>query len=211
MGIFLPLLSYHWSRKLRHEFTTYYQQAFDTLLLFALPMTIGGYLLATPIITLVAGNEFRTAGPILAVLTIAVGGVYIGAIFGHTAVAINRQREAMWIYLSNALLTLTGYLIVIPRYGIIGAAWMTVASELYAGVALFLLVSHYAKIRLEYTRVGKALVASLIMGLIIFLMGHLPVLFVIGIGALSYVIFLIGLRAVSRSFIFSLITKKPPT
>ena len=80
---------------------------------------------------------------------IAVFGVYLGAVFGHTAVAIDKQRQTMWIYISASVMTLFGYFYLIPRYGIPGAAWMTVFSEFYVGTAPLFTVQHFTKTRLQ--------------------------------------------------------------
>ncbi|MBI5222594.1 MAG: flippase, partial [Candidatus Magasanikbacteria bacterium] len=92
MGVIMPLLAYNWSRNLKEEFKKYYQQAFDAIMLMAVPIMIGLILLADKIMAFVAGKEFAVAGKPLQVLAIAVFGVYLGAVFGHTAVAINRQK-----------------------------------------------------------------------------------------------------------------------
>ncbi len=204
MGIFLPLLSYHWSRNLLKDFTHFYRQAFDTLMIFAIPMTFGGVILGTPIIRLIAGVEFQDAGPILSILTIAVFGVYLGAIFGHTAVAIGRQHKALWVYLIGAIITLTGYLIFIPRYGIYGAAYMTVFSELFVGTMLYLLIRRYSGAKLRISRSLKSLIASIIMSIILINLPQNFLILNILISIFVYLIILISLRTIPISFIKSL-------
>ena len=149
MGVMLPLMAYHWSRNIKAGFKKYYQQSFDIIMLITLPIVITFVMLAKPIMQLVAGEKFIASGYALQILALAIAGVYLGAVFGHTAVAINKQKQTMWIYISNAVITFTGYLIFIPKYGMYGAAWMTVFSEIYAGLLLFLTVRHYVKIKLQ--------------------------------------------------------------
>lgn len=198
MGVMLPLMAFAWSRGQAQEFRRYYQQGFDGLMLFAVPMTVGAYLLAEPIMTLVAGPEFSDAAVPLRLLSIAVFGVYLGAIFGHSAVAINKQKQTIWIYVSDAIITLIGYLIFIPRFGMVGAAWMTVFSELYAGFFLFLTIRHYTGEQLQTKTFGKILLASASMGLAIQHFIHLHVLLLIPLGVILYGTVLALTKAVSK-------------
>ena len=198
MGVLLPLLAFSWSRGDKAEFKKRYQQAFDAMMLFALPMMTGAVVLSQPIMTFIAGPKFASSGYILAILSIAVFGVYLGAVFGHTAVAIDKQKQTMWIYMSDAVITLIGYLVFIPRYGLLGAAWMSVFSELYAGMLLFLTIRHYSGERLRYHTLGKIFLASLAMGAALFFLNDLHVLWRILIGIALYGGFILALRTVSR-------------
>lgn len=198
MGVILPLLAYAWSRNLKKEFRLRWQQAFDSLMLFALPITVATIILATKMIHLVAGDKFISAGTPLQILIIAVFGVYLGAVFGHTAVAINRQKQTMWIYISDAVLTLTGYLIFIPKYGMYGAAWMTVFSELYAGILLFLVVRHYTQEKLSFKTFNKILLASILMGSVLYCFNNLNVIILVLIGIIVYGITLLAIGGISK-------------
>lgn len=208
MGVMLPLLGYAWSRNMRQDFVHRYQLSFDSMMMLALPMTIGVILLADDIMRLVAGAEFTISGKPLQILAIAVFGVYVGAVFGHTAVAINKQKQVMWIYISDAIITLVGYLIFIPKYGMYGAAWMTVFSEIYAGLMLFFTVRHYIKIKLQVKTLGKILFASTAMGLSIYVLQELHVLILTAIGILVYGLVLFVIKAVSKETIREILIHK---
>lgn len=186
MGTLLPLLAFTWSRKLKHEFKKYYQQAFDIMMLFAIPMMLGAITLSKKIMQFIAGAEFTESEKILSILAIAVFGVFLGAVFGHTAVAINRQKETLWIYISDAIITLIGYLIFIPIYGMLGAAWMSVFSELYAGILLFFTINHYSQEKIHFKTTFKIIFASLIMCLVLVLIKNVHVLTSIMIGIIIY-------------------------
>lgn len=199
MGVILPLLAFSWSRNLKEEFTKQYQQGFDILMLIGIPLTVGTIFTAKKIMVFIAGEEFLASGTILQILILAVFGVFVGAIFGHTAVAINRQKQTLWIYLSCAILTLIGYLYFIPRYGITGAAWMTVFSEVYAGSMLALTIRYYTGIPIQLRTLGKILIAGAVMAIALFLLSPLHVLWLITIGAVVYGGMLYMLNIVSKS------------
>ncbi len=208
MGVILPILTFNWSRGLKVEFRKRYQQAFDALMLFAVPITIGTIVLAPQIINLIFEKKFAEAGGALQILAIAVFGVFLGAVFGHTAVAINRQKQTMWIFISDAILTFAGYLIFIPKYGMYGAAWMTVFSELYAGFLLFFMVRHYTQEKLYFKTFGKILFASILMCLALMYFNHLNVILNALIGLLVYGVVLLGIGGISKNTIKEILSIK---
>lgn len=198
MGLMLPLMAYNWSRNLKEGFKKHYQQSFDAIMLLAVPVTIGLIVLSEKIMVLVAGNSFIMSGAALRILAIAVFGVFLGAIFGHTAVAINRQKQTMWIYISDAILTLAGYLIFIPKYGMYGAAWMTVFSELYAGILLWLVIRHYSQEKIQLKTFSKILFSGAIMAIAILSFYKLHVIILAVIAVVIYAALIIATRAISK-------------
>ncbi|MBU1896080.1 polysaccharide biosynthesis C-terminal domain-containing protein, partial [Patescibacteria group bacterium] len=201
IGIMLPLLTFHWSRKNKGEFKKYFQLSFDAMMALAIPMSAGVIVLAKPIMTIIAGEKFDASVLPLQILAIAIFGVYLGAVFGHTAVAINRQKQTMWIYISTAIITLTGYLIFIPRYGMYGAAWMTVFSEIYVGIMLFFTIRHYSKERLQLHTLAKIIFSSLVMTASLYLLSSLNVILLVALGVLIYSTMLLALGGISKATI----------
>jgi len=179
MGVILPILSFQWVNKNKEHFQKQLQQSFNIMMMIGVPIVGGLWVLADKIMILVAGNDFAFAGYPLRILSLAIFGLYLGAVFGHTAVAINKQKKTMWIYFSDAILTLIGYLIFIPKFGIAGAAWMTVFSELYAGILLFATVYYYTKEKLNFTAFYKIIFCTLIMAGVLSLLPGLHGAFVI--------------------------------
>lgn len=206
MGVLLPIMAFHWSRGQSAEFRKYYQIAFDAMMFLALPVSVGVAVLAKPLMILVAGNEFAAAAAPLAILMLAICGVYLGAVFGHAAVAINKQKQVMWIYISAAILTLIGYLAFIPIFGMFGAAWMTVFSEVYVGILLFLAVRHYTKERLNPRVFAVALFSSLVMGGALIIFADQNLFLLIGIGAAIYLAFTFGFGVISKKTIQEFLT-----
>ncbi|PLX26416.1 hypothetical protein C0581_04560 [Candidatus Parcubacteria bacterium] len=209
MGVMLPLLAYSWSKKLKQEFRHRYQLSFDSMMLLAVPMTIGTIVLANKLMGFVAGAEFISSGRPLQILALAVFGVFVGGVFGHVAVAIDKQKQTMWIYISNAFVTLVGYLIFIPLYGMYGAAWMTVFSEMYAGILLFFVIRYYVKENLSFKTFGKIITSGIFMGAALYLLQDLHVLLLILIGIVVYGLAILGTGAISKKTVKEVLTLKP--
>lgn len=198
MGLMLPLLTYAWSNSNQTLFKRRYQQSFDAMMMFGIPVVVGTLVLAKPIMTFVAGDAFAGSAKALAILSIAVGAVYFGAVFGHLAVAINKQKQTMWVYISGAILTLIGYLIFIPRYGMIGAAWMSVFSEVYVGLLLVLVVRRFIKEKISLLTFAKICISAAIMGLAIAKFPDLHVLINVVLGGVIYALLLFLTGAISK-------------
>ena len=208
MGIMLPLLGYAWSRNDRATFKQRYQQSFDAILMLGLPIVVGLFILAKPIMVFVAGNDFLASTKPLQILSIAVFGLYFGAIFGHVAVAIDKQKQTLWIYITGAILTLGGYLYAIPKFGMFGAAWMSVFSELYVGILLFFTIKKYIKDPLHKKTAIKVVVSAGIMGVGIYALPQLHVLLLVIIGGGIYAASLFATKAISPQFIKEILSVK---
>jgi len=208
MGVMLPLLANSWIQKNKEEFKQRYQVAFDAMMILAIPMFTGLFLLSHKIMVLVAGPEFYISGNALQILSLAILGVFWAGIFGHLVVAVNLQKEVLWVYISNAIITFTGYMIFIPKYGMYGAAWMTVFSEWYTAVMVTLVARKNVKDKIDYSFLRKVVLSSVVMGIIIVWLIKLPVLVIITISVLIYTIMLFATRAVSKNQLKDILSLK---
>lgn len=142
LGNVFPTLTRHLSER-SSSAPVLIQRSFDALLAIALPLTVGGIVLAEPIIRVVAGNDFvhaTTLSPIwgipatpvltLQILMVAVGVSFISNIFGYTLVALGKQREMIRPYSIFVVVNVAINLAIIPSFSYIGAALSTVITEL---------------------------------------------------------------------------------
>lgn len=208
MGLFLPLLAFSWGKEIKQEFKERWQLSFDAMMLLAVPMTVGVIMLANKIMVMIAGEEFYEAGNILKILALAIFGVYLGAIFGHTAVAINKQKQTIWIYSISAILTLIGYLIFIPKFTIYGAAYMTVFSEIFTSIGLFFIINKYIKEKLLVKTFCKIIFASFVMALTIYFLKNLNVLLLVILGIIVYSVIILLTKAVSKETLLEIFNLK---
>lgn len=207
MGILLPLLAASWAQKNSAQFAERYQNSFDAMMMIAVPITIGTFVLADKIILVIGGAEYAAAGLMLRLLSLAVFGVYLGAVFGHTAVAIGQQKATMWIYISNAIITFGGYLYAIPRYGWLGGATLSIFSEWYAGLLLAWVISEHVKTKLSLARFRKILAAGIIMLAPIFIFPATNIFILIPTAAIIYGAILLATQAVPRAMLAELIRR----
>lgn len=207
MGILLPLLASSFARNNIAEFKERYQNSFDMMMMIAVPITLGTFALADRIILTIAPPEFAPAGLMLRLLSLAVFGVYVGAVFGHTAVAIGQQKATMWIYISNAIITFAGYWYTIPRYGWLGGAVFSIFSEWYAGLLLAWVISRHVPTKLSFTRLSKIILAGLVMLVPIIVFPTLNIFLVIISATVVYGVILLVTKAVPRTIITELLKR----
>lgn len=207
-GLLLPLLAYSASRGEKEDFKKRYQWIFDLVMLLVMPMTLGTLILAGPIMNFVGGAEFAEAGKILWLLSIAAFGISFGMTFGHVVLSLGKQKQALWVYGSDAILSLIGYLIFIPRYGMYGAAFVTIFSEFYAGLGLAFLSWKFSGALPRLGKFFKILVASIIMAIALKFLPPVHILLQVVFGAIIYGALVLSFGVVSKNTLRELFYSK---
>lgn len=197
MGLLLPLLAAAWARRDTVAFRQHYEQAGLLMMATAFPITAGIIATGPALMHLVAGKDFVASGSILQILALAVLGVFFGAVFGHLAVAINQQKKTLWVYAVTAVITLVGYFIFIPRFGIYGAAWMTVFSEWFAALALFFVLRPLHEGTFRFKSTISIASASLVMGILLSQLPELPFIALLVLGGAIYSLGLLVTNVIS--------------
>lgn len=169
-GIILPIMSAAWIEQKREKFDTALQKSFDLMAIFSLPVIAGTMVLAKPIMVLVAGEAFAPSGLILKILIFAVAAIFLGCMFAHAVIAIDRQKKMISSYLFVSISSVILYLLVIPDFSYIGAASITVYSEISISILSAYIVWKYTSFIPKFQIVIKALVAAILMGLILYIL-----------------------------------------
>lgn len=111
-------------------------QTTGLMLLGALIVAPTIYYLSPLIISLLAGTAFGESIKILRILLVAMVFAYIGHLVGFTLIAKGKQKLILLIGIISLIVNIGGNLIFIPKFGIVGAAWVTVATEAVAGLLM---------------------------------------------------------------------------
>lgn len=99
------------------------------LIVGAMTVLVGVWIFAPIMISILAGNGFEAAVPVLRILSIALVFSYLGHLVGFTLISRDGQRELLGLGIIVLLFNFGANLVVIPRFGIEGAAWVTAATE----------------------------------------------------------------------------------
>lgn len=170
------------------------ERSLGFLIISAVPIVVGVFILANPIISLIGGQGFEMSGNVLKILIFAVGIIFIGNLFGHLVVAIGVQKKIVKVYLVGAILNISLNLILIPAYSYIGASVSTVITELVVVILSFFVIKKALGYIPSFGLFGKALLSSIVMGLILYLAGNTTIIILIPLGAIIYIstLYLLG-------------------
>ena len=123
----------------------------------------GGFVLAPEILEIIFGVEFREAASALRILMVCLLFMNAVEVFHTQLVAWRLQNQQMWIMFAGAIFNIVLNIFLIPRYGIEGAAFATLASTiLILGLAGVVLTRHGFEI--HALPMGSAIGVALILG-----------------------------------------------
>lgn len=95
-----------------------------------LPIVGGLYHYAPPIYSLLFGDAFKEGALIFRILIVGRLVVFLGQIYSWGVVASKLDTQILRIMLSGAVFSVTLSLMFVPKYGIVGAAIISVLSEI---------------------------------------------------------------------------------
>jgi len=106
-----------------------YQRIFRYLLIISLPIAIGGWALAAPIIRFLYDAEFSASTQVFQVVIWTVPLMFMSEFLGYVIVLSNREkRVAVAVTISSFFNVLMNFILV-PRFGLVAAAWIAVLTE----------------------------------------------------------------------------------
>jgi O-antigen/teichoic acid export membrane protein len=103
-------------------------RAIKLLLFLGIPITVGGYLLATPLIVLFSSNKYTASGPLFSILSLSVVPFFISNIY-IIVLTVKKPKFLNILYFSLFILNVVLNFVFIPIWGANGAAWATVLCE----------------------------------------------------------------------------------
>ncbi len=162
-GLILPFLTKSWALKKNSQFKKLIQKSYDFMLILALPVVLATQLLAPEIIHLIAGSEFSESVKVLRILILAGGLIFIGTLFSHAIIATNKQKKLIPMYIFTSITSVIGYILLIPKYSYMGAAWMTIYSEAVVAVMSVYFVYKYVNFLPKHKVFFKSLISSIVM------------------------------------------------
>ncbi|MDZ4221604.1 MAG: polysaccharide biosynthesis C-terminal domain-containing protein, partial [Patescibacteria group bacterium] len=171
------------------------QKAWDALSAITIPLVVGTLILAEPIMELIAGNGYGPSASVLRILIVATGFIFLGSLFSHAVVAIGKQKAMIKYYVAAAVLAVVLYIIYIPLYSYYAAAIVTVLSEFLIAVAAGIMVWRASWFKLSLRGFFAALIASMVMGAVLYSLSEFNVLIVSLVGIAVYALMLWMMRS----------------
>lgn len=106
------------------------QIAWDVFVIAGSALAACGAVLAPELVRVAAGDEFADAADPLRVLLVAGALAFVNGVIGYALIAVDRQRKALWLNALGLGVNVALNLVLVPAYGIVAAAVVTVFSEL---------------------------------------------------------------------------------
>jgi O-antigen/teichoic acid export membrane protein len=155
---------------------------------------------ATPLVRLIFGSSYVDAAPALPVLGAAFVFISFGYLQGNLLAVLGLQTRLMRISLVALAVNLVGNLILVPLTGFMGAAWMTLATEVVVcTLSLRTILRELALPLPPVGRVGRTFVAAVVLGAVLVLMRQVgaPLGALAAAACVGYPALLFGLRALA--------------
>lgn len=164
------------------------------LLIFILPIIVGGIITGEQIIVLLFGREYSGTKIVFIMLLIYTVLFYVREVYGYLISASGNQKKYMLITFVSAGSNICMNLFLIPMLGIEGAALATIISEVINLGLMKINVNKIISLKFENIQLIKIILAVFVMGLIAFLLQFLQqniiIIMLISAGVYAFALFL---------------------
>ena len=196
----LPLLAAAY-RNDQVRFRVVLQSAAAMLIAFALGAFVFALTYAESFVVLLFGEEFEPAGEILPVLIAALVPISLGYLLGVVVIVTGRQRAFVLVACAGLVFNVVANLLLIPRWGFVAAAWVTLLTEVFVLALVWRAVRSYITTSLDLGRITRiayagAATLALLIGLRLL---SVPVAAAILVTAVAYPAALLAFKASSTT------------
>ncbi len=208
VGLTMPVMSKYIFTE-RNKFKSVVQRTLNFLIIAFLPIAFGAIMVSDKIIELFSeGKGFHDSPMVLNILIIALGFIFLGALFSNIIIAANQQKRLAQIYFVGMIFNIITNFIFIPKYSYFGAAATTVATEfLVTGLMIYVIYKTIKFIPSFFKILFKALLASLLMALALNCFSYLNIFYLAIIGAAVYIPTIYFIGGISKEEIRKLMGK----
>jgi O-antigen/teichoic acid export membrane protein len=181
-----------------HSLPQIYERAFRYLMMLALPIAAGVFALADLLIPFLFKSSYQPSVGVLQILIVVVPFMFASEFLGYVVIIAGKESRVARSVLISTGFNVSFNLVIVPIFGLTGAAIMTVVTEA-------ILVMQYLWILRPLLRalnwgqmLGRPLLAALLMGALVISLHSLPLILNIIIGGLTYGGLLIAFGVIGR-------------
>jgi O-antigen/teichoic acid export membrane protein len=207
-----PIFAASWPHA-RERLTRVVSLAVELLLIAALGGLAFAITAATPVIRLVFGEDFVPAAPGLPVLAAAFVFISIGYVTTNVLIVAGKTRAMVVISAIALVVNVIGNVLLVPSLGFLGAAWITLVTEvIVVGISVGLVARALELAHVAMGRIARiVLSAAVLCGVLAALSGAGASLVVLIVAmGLIYPALLFGLRTIDLGDIRMLVRKGEP-
>lgn len=174
MNSVLPVLTKALKEK-SEKYKEIIRYSFDFLAALAIPMVVGGVILAYPIIFIVSTPEFLSrlsegfmgSDIAFSILIFALLFQFLNVLFAFILISIDKQTKLLYINGACVIFNLITNIIFIPKYGFAAAAVTSVLSELFILILTYFTAKKYLKFSINWLSLLKITVSAFVMGAVV--------------------------------------------
>ena len=211
-SMLLPMLSRYYDQNDFESVKIYFEYSIKLFLGIGIPSVFGLSLLSFPLLLIISNFEIASNGFIITPI-IALGSL-IFSVYLIFVIIISLEKKTkiisiIWFICS--IVNIIGNLLLIPIFGIVGAALITFITYTIALIFVFYFTSRYIKIKMDLKFISKSIFSSVLMSLCLYLlnpMGLVSILISIFIAIIIYSLLMFILKSLTTeeiNFIKSLI------
>ncbi|MDQ4096708.1 MAG: polysaccharide biosynthesis C-terminal domain-containing protein, partial [Actinomycetota bacterium] len=210
-GVVLPVLARSWAVGDRDRMDRVLRLAVTLAVTAAIPVSVGSLLVGDRLAVAVFGAPFAEAGEVLSVLGLAFLSIAVGYLYSSVLVATGRVGVVAVVSGVAAVGSVAADAMVIPRWGAVGAAWVTVGVEYLVSSSLALWLHFKYRLRfLPWDRLRRVTLAAAVMAAVTWALRDGPVVFVVAAAATTYMVTAAALGVVTRDEIRGLTDRRLP-
>ncbi|MDO8743404.1 MAG: flippase, partial [Candidatus Azambacteria bacterium] len=143
---FYPILSRAFGES-KEKLQRVWNYQMELMTAFAIPLMIGGIILAPRIIGFLYGAEFLPSVLALQILIVMSGILLLAAAFLQVLIVANHQKKLILATLFGAVVNIALNIILIPKYSFYGAAFASCVTQLLIFFLLFIFTLKFTSIR----------------------------------------------------------------
>lgn len=207
VGLAMPLMSRTVFEN-RKQFESIVQRTLNFLLIAIVPIVFGIFAVSEKLIMLLSGPEFADSVVVLNILTIALGFIFLGALFSNVIIALKKQTSLAHIYFCGAVFNVIANLLIIPRFSYFGAAFTTFATEFVVTALMVWVIYKDIKFIPSFANLLRASIAGGVMLLVLYMFSSLNIFYMVVLGALVYGILIYAIGGISKEEIDKLLQKR---
>ena len=166
--VLLPRLSYCIEKQDKNVFSSLLEKSMSVFWLLSMPMTVGIFLLTTPLLSTFSGTQFLDAQIPMKIISPLVFIYATASLLGSPLSAMRKEKISLGAVICGAITNVTLNFCLIPKYGVSGAAIGTVVAESIVTGVQFIYLKTFFNNKNFWLNALQAIFATAIMGVAVF-------------------------------------------
>lgn len=186
-----------------------FKGALKIIFIIAIPLIIGGIILKEPIMGFIFGSDYIPAANVFVILLFSILAIHPLPILSNLLFAFDKQARMIKYALVSSLCNLGLNFLLIPEYGMMGAAMATLISFFVYIILLWAAIKKMQEFQI-FPELLKPAIAAALMGIFTYILGYLGVHVLINviISAIFYFLSLYLLKEKALDEIFIIFRSK---